>query len=386
MRVALACLLSLSIGCGSSATGGTGGGDGGSITGVGGDGANGSGADGGAATNGSGGDGGSGASESTGGQGGESACAPRPRCDVSLPNPGQARDWVHVSSSVIALQAPLHRGHDMFYGPNDEVWVMAKFAYGLIDKDLKDEDIDIYLDEGCAGTWTLLDTVRTTDSGGHHPTVEGVEDTGGWVYYKLPSNITLAKGRHHFHLVVGGDLTSTDVTIDIVDPGAPLIVTDVDGTLTTSENEEFTALVSGALPDANPSAREVLSTLADKGYRIYYMSARPEFLVARTHDFVEARGFPPGLVRTTLNTTGALGSAAVGYKSGELAAIAARGLVPTYVFGNTESDAEAYDNAMISPVDHRVFFQFSDDVFGGRRIEDYAELLAELSALPQICP
>jgi len=60
--------------------------------------------------------------------------------------------------------------------------------------------------------------------------------------------------------------------------------------------------------------------------------------------------------------------------------------VPTYAFGNTASDADAYFNAMVKPDDHRVFIQFDDKVHGGRRIEQYTELLGEAQGLQAVCP
>jgi hypothetical protein len=124
--------------------------------------------------------------------------------------------------------------------------------------------------------------------------------------------------------------------------------------------------------------------LASKGYRPMYMTARPEFLYKRTREFVDVRGLPRGIIHTTLNKSGALGGEAVTYKTGELAMLAAKGLVPAYVFGNTDSDAEAYHNGGIQPLDHRVFFQFQD-TFGGRTIQSYGELLEEFNALPDLC-
>jgi phosphoserine phosphatase len=272
----------------------------------------------------------------------------------------------------------------MYYNPDDTIWVMGKFAYGVTDDDIKDEDVDVWLDRGCDGAWELLDTVRTTDDG-EHPTVEGVEDTGGWVFYDATS-LDLGVGRHRFLLVVGGDLSTAEVYVDLVEPGTPIILSDVDGTLTTEENEEFTALLTGSTPDANPDSAEVLSTLAAKGYRVMYLTARPQFLAGRTREFLEERGYPLGLVHTTLSFTGATGDSAVTYKTAELAALAGRGLVPAWAFGNTASDAEAYDNAGVLPLDQRIMFRFTDD-WGARRIEDYAELLPEIGAAPPVtCP
>lgn len=329
--------------------------------------------------------GGEGGSGGSGGAGG--ACAPVPACATPLPNVGPERDWIHTSSSITAATGfANHRGRDMFYNPGDTVWVMAKFAYGVFDDDIKDEDVDIYLNRDCGSDWELLDTVRTTEDGAH-PTVEGVEDTGGWVFYEAPANLALGEGRHRFLMVVAGDLSTTEVLIDIVKPGTPVIVTDVDGTLTTSENEEFSALLTGAIPDSNPSSPQAIGALAEKGYRVLYLTARPHFLVGRTREFVQVHSFPPGLVHTSLALTGATGSAAAQYKTEELAALAARGLVPAWAFGNTTTDAEAYDNANILPLEQRIMFQFTDDMWNARRIESYAELLPELSALsPAQCP
>jgi hypothetical protein len=115
------------------------------------------------------------------------------------------------------------------------------------------------------------------------------------------------------------------------------------------------------------------------------MTARPEFLGKRTRAFLEHHGYPPGIVHTTLNKSGALGGAAVGYKTGELAWLLGKSIPPAWAFGNTDSDAEAYDNGAIQPLDQRIFFQYDDDAFGGRRIEAYTELLPEIDALPAVC-
>lgn len=326
-------------------------------------------------------------SSGQGGSGGaQPSCPDVTHCDAPHPDLGAARDWVHFTNGVTAAAGfANHRGRDMFYNPGDTVWVFAKFAYGLLDDDIQDDDVDVYLNRGCGPDWEALGTVRTTDDGAH-ATVEGVDDTGGWVYFDATS-LGLGEGRHRFLFVLGGDLSLTETYVDIVAPGTPLVVTDVDGTLTTEEAEEFTALLTGSLPDANPDAAEALTTLADKGYRVFYLTARPELLGARTREFLALHGFPLGLVHTTLTFTGATGASAVTFKTQELADLAARGLVPSWAFGNTDSDAEAFFNAGISPAEQRVMFQFDDPTYGSRRIESYTELLPELAALPDaVCP
>jgi hypothetical protein len=314
------------------------------------------------------------------------ACVTILACDAAAPAPGPAREWNHWSSTLVtAAGAANHRGRDLFLNPGEPQWVIAKFAYGLIDKDLKDEEVDIYLLRDCAGSWEKLGTAATTDEGAH-ATIEGVEDSGGRVYFEIPESKKLGLGRHRLHLVVAGDLSTTELFVEVVPPGRAVFVSDVDGTLTTEETEEYQTLLTGQMSQVRPSAPEAMSLLVARGYRPFYMTARPEWLVGRTREFLQSRGFPPGVVHTTTGKTGALGSAASGYKTAELQVMTARGLKPRYAFGNTETDAEAYFSSGIEPAGNRVFMQYSDTAYGGRRIESYAELLPEFSALESTCP
>ncbi|MCC6522293.1 MAG: phosphatidylinositol transfer protein [Polyangiaceae bacterium] len=320
-----------------------------------------------------------------GGAGGTS-CAPPPACDAAPPDPGAAQPWNDPLTPILVTSqgAARHRVRDLFLNPGDPQWVLAKLAYGALDKDLVGEWVDIYLLRDCAASWELLGSALTTNDG-DHVSVEGVDDTGGRVFFPIPAGAALGAGRHRLHVVVRGDLTSADGFIEVVPAGTPLFVTDVDGTLTTYETEEFVVLLTGNLPEPNPSSAEALALLADKGIRPFYLTARPEWLDGRTREFLAANGYPPGIVHTSLSFTGALGNAAETYKTDELARVLARGLALRYAFGNTATDAAAYANSGVSPLDHRVFFQF-DDPQGGRRIESYAELLGELAALPPECP
>ena len=311
-------------------------------------------------------------------------CEAPPACDAPPPAPGPELDWDNLESNLIVLSGdPQHRIRDMFYVPGETQWLMGKFTYGLIDKDLKGERVDVYIMRDCEGAWEFLGEATTTEEG-EHPTVEGVEDSGGWVYLEIPEDQALELGRHQVHMVVRGDASSADGVIEVVEPGTPIFLSDVDGTLTTFETEEFVDLLVGVLPDAHPFSAAALGTLQEKGYHAMYVTARPEFLVQRTRDFVRVRGFPPGIIHTSLSLDGALGDEAVEYKTNEFAMLAQKGLVPTWVFGNTESDAEAYENGGIDPLDHRVFYQFTD-VHGGRRIESYGELIDEYEAMPDLC-
>ena len=236
------------------------------------------------------------------------ACQPSLACAAPKLAHAPIRDWRHGIKSRLdaASGSPNHRGRDLFVNPGAKQTVIAKFAYGVIDKDLEDEEVDVYVQRDCATAWEKLGTARTTGEGAPHPTVEGVEDTDGRIYFEIPAEKQLGPGKHRIRLVVAGDGSMTDLFIDVVPPKRPIFVSDVDGTLTSSENIEFLKLLEGELPETHPGAPEALRALAAKGYRPIYLTARPEWLVQRTRDFLEARGFPPGLVHTS---TSALGEA-----------------------------------------------------------------------------
>jgi hypothetical protein len=336
-----------------------------------------------------GGSGGSGAggtgAAGTGGSGGAAVCVPMPACNGALPNVGPKRSWKHLTSAAIAATGfANHRGRDLLLTPSSEQWLIGKFAYGVIDKDLKDEEVDVWLDRDCGGGWEKLGTALTTQEN-QHPMVEGVSDSGGRVYFRIPSEKQLGMGRHRARLVVAGDLSVADVVIEVLPPGVRFFVTDVDGTLTATETEEYGALLTASVSEARPDAAGALTMLAQKGYRPFYITARPEFLVGRTREFVQVHGFPFGLVHTT-TALGATGSAAVAFKKAELDEAIGRGALVDWAFGNTASDADAYFLAGVQPNDHRIFIQYTDSANSGRRIESYGELLAEISALPAVCP
>jgi hypothetical protein len=312
-------------------------------------------------------------------------CAPVPACDTAPPDPGAKVHWNSVLSGLIAATGkPNHRGRDLFLNPSDPQRVIAKFSYGLFDKDLKGEQVDLYLQRDCGDDWEFLGTTKTTQEG-EHESVEGVDDSGGRVYFEIPPEKKLGLGRHRIHLVVRGDLSSTDAFVEVAPAGAPVFVSDVDGTLTGTETEEFTALLSGKLPSVHPDAAKAFRILVSKGYHSMYLTARPEWLMGRTREFLTVNQFPPGIVHTTLGLTGAKGSQAAGFKTDELRRLGERGLVPAWAFGNTSTDAEAYESSAVEPLSNRVFYQFDDNVYGGRRIESYTELLEEIDALPNLC-
>ena len=318
---------------------------------------------------------------------GPTSCPPPPSCDVEPPTYDPIEDWRHSIASrfTTAQGAPRHRGRDLLLRSTDEQWALAKLAYGAADDDLTDEDVDIWLLRDCT-TWEHLGTATsTTNRGARHPTVERIEDDGGRIYFQIPDAARLGPGRHRVHFVVRGDHSVADQFIHVLAGGERVAVTDVDGTLTESENAEFLTVLSGPSPMVNPGAPEALWALADRGVIIFYITARPDWLTARTHEWTRERGLPPGLVHTTNNGIGALGGAAVTFKIEELSEVAERaGMPATIAIGNRESDAEAYLMTGVS-AEHRFLYQLDGDAMGGVHFDDYLTLVPLFEALTTSC-
>ncbi|MBK7584185.1 MAG: phosphatidylinositol transfer protein [Myxococcales bacterium] len=374
-------------GGGVGATGGAPGGGGasaGGTSGVGGGGGAPLGGGGAGASGGVSGGGGGGASGSGGAGGTGAGCVPMPACDAPLPTFSK-RSWKHttISPIIVATGFANHRGRDLVLTPSLDQWVLGKFAYGVADKDLHDEEVDIWLNRDCGTGWEQLGTGVTTYDG-DHATIEGAEDTGGRIYFQIPASKKLGIGRHRIYMVVAGDLSGTEAYIEVVPPGTQYFFSDVDGTLTTTETAEYGSILTGSVSDANPDAGKALTLLAQKGYRPFYLTARPEFLVGRTREFVKVRGFPLGVVHTTF-ALGGTGGAAYAFKKAEFDEFLGRGFVAAYAFGNTASDADAFFMSNIQPSNHRIFFQFTDAAHAGRRIEAYTELLGEFGGLAKPC-
>lgn len=318
------------------------------------------------------------------------ALCPPPLCDAPPPTYDPMEDWRHpVASAFTTGQgAARHRGRDLVLRESDAQWVIGKLAYGFADDDLEDEDVDVYLLRGCGGAWEHLGTATTTDDDETpHATIERVEDDGGRVYFEIPAADRLAVGRHRVHLVVRGDHSSADMFIDVLGGDERYVVTDVDGTLTDSETAEWSTVFSGPSPTVRPGAPEALWALANRGYRIFYLTARPDWLTTRTHEWIAepAVALPPGIVHTTLGGTGALGGAAITFKTEEIAELSARvGEPPVVAIGNTDTDAEAYATEGVDPT-RRYLYQLDGDAMGGVHVDDYFAIVPELEALPLAC-
>ena len=316
-------------------------------------------------------------------------CGFRPACDTPLLVQSKRGFRHHGSKLLTKTSDARHRGRDLFLLPGAPQWVLGKFAYGPTDADLEDEDIDVYLLRGCGAAWENVGTYRTTAEAGSHPEVLGVEDRGGQIFLDLAKALPggpLGVGRHRVKLVVAGDGTSVDLFLEVLPPGARIVVTDIDGTLTAKEEALVGDVLTGGHSDTHPGAVDVMRALSGRGFFLFYLTARPHWLEPRTREWLSLHGFPPGIVHTSVTATGRMGGAAASFKSGELGLLkTSTGLAPELAFGNMPSDVAAYSGSGI-PVGRTFYYKLDDDPRGGVKHDDYRKLLPSVGELPAVCP
>jgi len=137
------------------------------------------------------------------------------------------------------------------------------------------------------------------------------------------------------------------------------IVTDIDETLTLSDQEWIQQLVDHSYdPVARPDAVTLFQGYADLGYRVRYVTARGEDMAddqarALTQAWLEAQGFPlvdPAEDLVLSEGIGAFGGDAAAYKTATLDAWVADGWTHPYAYGNADTDVEAFATAV--PAEH----------------------------------
>jgi hypothetical protein len=329
---------------------------------------------------------------------GPGPCPLLPRCgSAALPPLGTRASFRHRRSRFAARLGAAHRGRDQLVREGEVAYAMAKFAYGPSDKDLEDEDVEVFLQPHCGGPATLVGTVATSAEKGEaegSTSLTAVDEAAlgaspghGRVTLSLG---TLPRGRHRVVFVVRGDGSRTEATIDVLPATAKIVVTDIDGTQTGSEYEEVTALLQGRQPSAQPGGAALLRALALRGYVPFYLTARPEQLTERTRRFLAENGYPPGPLHTTRGL-GALHGAAAAFKIAELGDLRASGLRPTVLLGNRPSDGVAFTSSVVLPADPAEkppecwLLQLDDATGRCRRIESWAEIVKEADEIPPSC-
>jgi phosphatidate phosphatase PAH1 len=278
----------------------------------------------------------------TGGGGGGAAAIPDVQC-AGTPDAGPAGSFNHISSELISdLGSPNHRGIDLVAPASAGTQTIeGDISYTVADKALEDEDVDLF---ACReGAWEKIGTARTDDEG----------------HFALPltDDARLPIGLRDMYVSVVGDRTGASFLALVAPDGAPLLVSDVDGTLTSSENAFPESLVTGGDPGVQPGAPQAYQAAAAKGMTVVYLTSRGTEFTADTRSYLAAEGFPRGPLRLSNSFVTLPGGDTVDFKTGALKSFSA-GLTIAAGVGNRESDVEAYTNAGV-PAD-RIFIKLPE--------------------------
>lgn len=247
------------------------------------------------------------------------------------------------------LGKPRHRGVDLIAVESDETQTLAgKLAYTAADTDVVGEDVRLY---ACVdGAWRALGTA-TTDGDGRFSHVLRGED-------RLPA------GTRDLFAFVPGDGSGVRFLAYVARPGESVIVTDIDGTLTESENAVLRSVLFG---DDIGSREHAPTALAAAKRTVIYVTSRGDQLTELTRTWLHRRGFPTGPLRLAPTTVTRPGARTVAYKAAVLRALK----IPIHAgIGNRRSDVLAYRAAGV-PADRilikrREFEHELADVFARR--------------------
>ncbi|NUP10961.1 MAG: hypothetical protein HOW73_33360 [Polyangiaceae bacterium] len=201
---------------------------------------------------------------------------------------------------------------------------------GLGSVPLYQEAVSLWFYDEAATSWTTLGRAKTDDLG----------------KYSIPDGgeLAVAPGQPVYS-VLEADGSCAEHYEYLLPEGTKVVVTDIDGTLTLSDEELFKQIDDGAyVPLQNQSAQALMSAWVDKGYVVVYLTARPHLFRSETRAWMEHEGFPVGPV-ITANSLVFDESARV-YKRSWLNRVLDDfhwDVVAAY--GNAESDIDAYEDA-----------------------------------------
>jgi len=251
--------------------------------------------------------------------------------------------WDHVPNGLWTAAAPHHTAQDVVGVPGGVVTVRGKFTYGALAKDLEDESVRVWLGD-CDG-FRLVGDARTDDEG--RIAVEVDPD--------------LPVGVYDLSLEVAVDGTTARAKLWLLPEGTHVVVTDIDGTLTTSDGELvadvmadfFEPILAGEyVPEAYPGGPELLRAHADHGAILVYLTGRPHSLTDTTREWLADLGFPQGILHTTDHTSECMPTddGVATYKYRYLRSLKEGGLALDVAYGNARTDIHGYAAAGIPGV------------------------------------
>ncbi|HUJ58012.1 MAG TPA: hypothetical protein VLX92_05955 [Kofleriaceae bacterium] len=239
-----------------------------------------------------------------------------------LGNPGGALASVYLDDSASPATGIDYHGEKARTTATD----------GLVSHPLTGEYVDLYYYDPGAMEWQQL--------------ARGQTDVDG--AYDFPTTGLVAPNAQPVYAMLEAD-GSCAVHYDYTMPsGSKFVVFDIDGTLTTSDNELIMQLEDETyVPMQMTAANLMVQEWAKKGYPVVYLTARLHAFDAETRAWLDMLDFPKGPIITENG-----GEAADVYKTLWLQRMVTDfGWVPYAAYGNATTDITAYANVNI-PLDH----------------------------------
>ncbi len=223
-----------------------------------------------------------------------------------------------------SLGHPHHRGTDLIAVEGDEKQTLGgKLAYTAADTDLAGEDVELF---ACVDRdWLALGRART--------------DGGGRFELVLEGSMRLPVGTRDLYAHVVGDGSGMRFLAYVAAHDESVIVIDIDGTLTESENAIVNTVLFG---DDIAHRRGAPAALAASHHTVVYVTARGDQYTEITRRWLHDHGFPRGPLRLARATLTSPGPHAIRYKVDALRALH----VPvSAAIGNKRTDVIAYTTA-----------------------------------------
>ena len=245
-------------------------------------------------------------------------------------------------SYFISSHNPHHRGYDLVLRQDDTQTLRGQFMYGDMFKTLPCEKIAIYV-YSFPGSITNLP--GATPEKWKLYLKDLLTDGNGNIVWTVPPESRLGKGLHLVRFYVQGDGTWADTYVNIIDSIEKCIVTDIDGTMTTSNMEMIREIISNLWDQAYnaemyPGAAELTRWYADQGYRVVYLTARLPQLGGATVKWLKGNGFPFGIVHTSESITNMTNTG--DFKLNYLQLLDSKGEHFERGYGNAQTDIDAY--------------------------------------------
>jgi hypothetical protein len=199
---------------------------------------------------------------------------------------------------------------------------------GLFSDALPGEAVSVWFHDDEAAAWVMLDR-GVTDDDGHYDFDVGdfVAPNGAPVFSVLEADGSCASHRNF-----------------LLPSGSQFVVMDIDGTLTTDDNQILMQVTDETyVPAAMIGAAALAQAWDTKGYPIVYLTARDNVFDSETRGWLDALDFPPGAVITANST-----ATADAYKTAWLERLITDfGWVAYAAYGNADTDITAYENVAI---------------------------------------